>query len=199
MDPPSRHESYMNWTTGQVQVIVATKAFGLGINKSNIRHVIRNGVPESMLSWAQELGRAGRDGFLATATILYQQSDITHANAWILNNLSRKDRCNHILREFSMSWHYVQAHLAGLCRRRILLDMFGETDTPCAASGDCCDVCIGSESGSIELAEELKILNDALEQIGSKGELKVSEWIRGSKIPWTNNNAFHMETTEATT
>ena len=68
--------------------------------------------------------------------------------------------------------------------------MFGETDTPCAASGDCCDVCIASENGSIELAdyhEELKILNDALEQIGNKGELKVSEWIRGSKIPWTNN------------
>ena len=48
----------MNWTSGRAQVIVATKAFGLGINKPDIRHAIRNGVPESMLSWAQELGRA---------------------------------------------------------------------------------------------------------------------------------------------
>ena len=44
--------------------------------------MIRNGVPESMLSCAQELGRAGRDGFQATARILYKQSDISHANAW---------------------------------------------------------------------------------------------------------------------
>ena len=87
MDPASRHESYLKWTSGQMQVIVATKAFGLGINKADIRHVIRNGVPESMLSWAQELGRAGRDGYQATATIIYQQSDISHANAWVLNNL----------------------------------------------------------------------------------------------------------------
>ena len=58
------------------------------MSKKNVaRHVIRNGVPESMLSWTQELGRAGRDGYQATATIIYQQSDISHANAWVLNNL----------------------------------------------------------------------------------------------------------------
>ena len=64
MDPSSRQESYIKLTTGQVEVIVATKDIGLGLNnKPDIRHVIRNGVPESMLLWAQELGRAGRDGF----------------------------------------------------------------------------------------------------------------------------------------
>lgn len=143
-----------------------------------------------MLSWAQELGRAGRDGHQATATILYKQSDISHANAWVLNNLSRRDRCNHILNEFSMSWRYVQSHLAGICRRRVLLDMFGETESECKASGECCDVCTHKENVSedyTDYREELKILNDALEQVGSKGELKVSEWIRGSKIPWTNS------------
>ena len=56
MDAPSKQESFHKWKTGQVQIIVATKAFGMGIDKPDIRHVIRNGVPESMLSWAQELG-----------------------------------------------------------------------------------------------------------------------------------------------
>ena len=77
MDAPSRYESYIRWKSGQVQTIVATKAFGMGIDKPDIRHVVRNGVPESMLSWAQELGRAGRDGSQACATILYHRSDIS--------------------------------------------------------------------------------------------------------------------------
>ena len=59
MDPRDRMESYMKWKSGEVQIIVATKAFGMGINKANIRHVIRNGVPESIVAWTQELGRAG--------------------------------------------------------------------------------------------------------------------------------------------
>ena len=55
MDAPSRHESYMRWKSGQVQTIVATKAFGMGIDKPDIHHVVRNGVLENLLS----LGRAG--------------------------------------------------------------------------------------------------------------------------------------------
>ena len=66
----------------------------------------------------------------AHATILYCSTDISHANTWALNNLSNKACCNHILACFSDSWKYVNADLAGKCRRRILLDAFGEIDTP---------------------------------------------------------------------
>ena len=51
--------------------MVATSAFGMGIDNQDIRHIVRYGVPESLCSWAQELGRGGRDGHPATATILY--------------------------------------------------------------------------------------------------------------------------------
>ena len=67
---------YMQWKSNKVQVIVATKAFGMGIDKADIRHMIRNGVPESLASWAQELGRGGRNGGQAHATILYRSSDM---------------------------------------------------------------------------------------------------------------------------
>lgn len=50
LDGPARHESYMRWKSDDVQVIVATKAFGMGINKLDIRHIVRNGVPENILS-----------------------------------------------------------------------------------------------------------------------------------------------------
>ena len=101
MDAPSRQESYAKWKLGQVQTIVATKAFGMGIDKHDIRHVIRNGVPESILSWAEELGRAGRDGSQACAILLYHKTDMAHANPWVLNNLSDQDRCKRILSSFS--------------------------------------------------------------------------------------------------
>ena len=58
MDVPSRHESYVKWKTESITVIVATKAFGMGIDKPNIRHIIRNGVPENILSWVQENGES---------------------------------------------------------------------------------------------------------------------------------------------
>jgi len=187
MDIPSRHESYIRWKSGEVNVIVATKAFGMGIDKENIRHVIRNGVPESMLSWAQELGRAGRDGHQASATILYRKSDVSHANSWILNNLSNREHCNRILDGFSESWKYINAHLAGKCRRQILLDIFGETDNVCEAYGECCDVCLLMKD-SPQLSDckpYLEVLVDALKVLGCKGEVKIAEWIRGSKLDWT--------------
>ena len=113
-----RHESYLKWKSGEVQLIVATRALGMGIDKPDIRHVVRNGVAESMLFWAQELGRAGRDGNHACATILY---NISHANPWVLHNVANRDLCKHILTGFSNSWKYVQSDLAGICRRRMCL------------------------------------------------------------------------------
>ena len=85
MDAKSRYSNYMKWKNDEVKVIVATAAFGMGIDKEDIRHV-RYGVPESLTSWAQELGRAGRDGHPATATIYYSMSNTNHAMAWIIDH-----------------------------------------------------------------------------------------------------------------
>ena len=97
MHPRERQESYLKWKSGQVKVMVATKAFGMGIDKSDIRHVICNGVPESVTSWAQEFGRAGRDGLHSTATILYRRSDMRHADSWVWNHVNDQEKCCQIL------------------------------------------------------------------------------------------------------
>ena len=67
----------------------------MGINKRDVRHIVRNGVPESISSWAQELGRAGRDGLPSTATILYTREDIINAKAWIKDHLRSNDIKDH--------------------------------------------------------------------------------------------------------
>ena len=69
LDARSKLTSYRQWVDSEVQVMVVTKAFGMGINNENVRHVIRNGVPPNINTWVQELGRAGRSGQAATATI----------------------------------------------------------------------------------------------------------------------------------
>ena len=189
LDAPSRHESYLKLKSNEVKVIVATKAFGMGINKPDIRHIVRNGVPENILSWVQELGRAGRDGKESWATILFSKGDVSHANAWILNNLSNRTRCDQISSGFADSWRYVYAHLAGLCWRKMILELFGEDEAMPEYSSDCCDVCKNSTSAvSCNHKEELKILMNALDELGCKGEVKVAEWIRGSKVSWTNTH-----------
>ena len=67
MDMKSRNESYSNWKTGKVSVMVATSPFGMGIHKPDIEHIVMFGVPENICSWAQELGRAERNGQSAVA------------------------------------------------------------------------------------------------------------------------------------
>ena len=62
MKESEKGDVYLQWKNGDVPVIVATRAFGLVINKENVRFVIRNGLSPSISAWAQELGRAGRDG-----------------------------------------------------------------------------------------------------------------------------------------
>ena len=127
MDVKSQNESYRKWCNGEVRVMVATSAFGMGINKPDIRHIVRYGVPKNMRSWAQELGRAGRDGLPSRATIFYSMSHTEHAGAWIKGNLRNIPYCSRILQEFSKSWTYVMADFTCKCRRQVLLEIFGET------------------------------------------------------------------------
>ena len=164
-------------------MIVATAAFGMGIDKANIRHVNRYGVPESLTTWAQELGRAGRDGCPAIATIYYSMNNTDHAMAWIQNHIGNAEYCKQLLEGFVSSWKYVMADLTGKCRREILLNAFKEE---CLENDntDCCDVC-KMDVQLVKMAEELKILVDAINALGCKGELKIVQWIHGSSLKWT--------------
>ena len=101
--------------------------------------------------------------------------------------MSNKVCCNHILACFSDFWKYVNADLSGKCRQRILLDAFGEVDTPAEFTSICCDVCENQVACQlVDCKEEFRILDDTLKQVGSKGAVKISEWICDSKTSWTN-------------
>ena len=73
MSDKDKEESHMSWHDDHVTVMVATRAFGLGINKKNIRLVVRHCLAPDLSSWVQEFGRAGRDKLPATACIVYSK------------------------------------------------------------------------------------------------------------------------------
>ena len=175
MENRLKSEAHLKWKSGQVQVIVATKAFGMGIDRADVRHIVRNGVPESISSWAQELGRAGRDGLPATATILYNYNeDVQNAKSWIKNHLHNPPVRDGILTEFSQVWRYIYADNAGHCRRKVLLSLFGEEESEAMSDGTC-DVCELNISCSLECKAELVKLLKALETLGGIGEVKLAE------------------------
>src|SRR5258708_19728535 len=94
MDSAARRENQEKWVSEEARVLVGTVAFGLGINKPNVRAVVRLGLPESIEQLYQETGRAGRDGLLADCYIFWEKKD-NGLRAFFINQISRsqeKDR-----------------------------------------------------------------------------------------------------------
>ncbi len=138
-----------------------------------------------MSAWVQVAGRAGRDGKPATAHILWEESDQDRAAVWIKNHINNPPVRDNILRHFAESWKYVYAECAGLCRRRVITEAFGEPDeNAIAPNGACCDVCDSNHGAMRDHRAEFEIAADALQCLGTRGEVKLTEWIRGNKRAW---------------
>lgn len=120
-------------------IVVATVAFGMGINKSNVRFVVHYDIPRSIESYYQETGRAGRDGLSAEAMMLYSSADI----AWLYQCLSEKPEGAQKQIEMNKLSAMGAFAEALTCRRQVLLGYFGEYH-----QGSCtnCDICIDPPS-----------------------------------------------------
>lgn len=117
-----------------IQIVVATVAFGMGINKSNVRFVVHHDVPRSIESFYQETGRAGRDGMPAEALLLYDDKDAARIKKWITDGSSQA-RFEIEMHKFEAMQSFAEAQT---CRRQVLLNYFG--DDRQQACGNC-DIC----------------------------------------------------------
>jgi ATP-dependent DNA helicase RecQ len=120
----------------EADVIVATVAFGMGIDKSNVRFVIHRDMPRSIEAWSQEIGRAGRDGLASDCVLMYSWADVIGYDAF-LNEIEDAAVRAETRKKTIDLFRLVDN---GGCRHQKLVAYFDETIEPC---GQSCDVCLG--------------------------------------------------------
>lgn len=192
MTKNQREKSHTDFIKDKITTIVATVAFGMGIDKPDVRQVIHYGCPKDIESYYQEMGRAGRDGAPSVCRVFWAPKDM-NTNKFKLRNAQMKEE---VVENLNLMLKQLELVLTTVgCRRYQLLKHFDPTIVkPPAPQADCCDRCTemiinnqDSSSSLLDVAAEARMLFQVILEMydGKTGMGKPIDFVRGStKEEW---------------
>jgi ATP-dependent DNA helicase RecQ len=174
----------------RIDIIVATVAFGMGIDKSNVRFVVHFDLPRSIESYYQEIGRAGRDGMPAEALLLFDEKDAARIRQWISTG-ENPERNSVELQKFAAMEAFGEAQT---CRRQILLNYFAEY-----SAGHCgnCDICLDPPKAFDGTVDAQKVLSCVFRLRQSVASQYLIDVLRGKQLKRILENGHDKLTTFA--
>jgi ATP-dependent DNA helicase RecQ len=170
-----RNSTFKAFVHDEVKIIVATIAFGMGIDKSNIRFVVHMSLPKTIENYYQEMGRAGRDGDSAEVVLLFGASDIIQQKRFIDMNEDETYKV-HLLQKLNGIHRYATSET---CRHKEIAEYFGDTINTCKTH---CDNCLEPDYEKRDITTESQMLLSAIYRTGQMfGKNYVIDVLRGSK------------------
>ncbi|MFA5215818.1 DNA helicase RecQ [Sulfuricurvum sp.] len=178
-----KNETYRAFLNDDIRVVVATVAFGMGIDKSNIRFVVHTSLPKTIENYYQEIGRAGRDGLDASTLLLFSASDFLERKRMI------ESQSDSPYKKLAFEKLEATAKFASsqVCRHRLIAEYFDDSATACGVR---CDNCLEPDKESIDITQESLKLLSAVYRSGQRFGLHyVIDILLGSKNEKIEQNA----------
>jgi ATP-dependent DNA helicase RecQ len=185
LDPKERHKTQEAFARETIDVVVATVAFGMGIDRSDVRLVLHTSLPKSLEAYQQETGRAGRDGLAAECVLLYSSADVFSWESLVRKSAEEAelepDELARLVAGQTEHLHSMRRYAqAARCRHAALSEYFGQSygTDPCGA----CDVCLGETESLPDGTVTAQKIISCVARVGERfGVRHVCEVLRGAK------------------